>query len=122
MADSASCDHLVVAHLNRTHDFAGGMEAVKDELSAHVMELAPPDMPADTQVPFLSLSDDGGVGSRRERSRGKSQMSGEFVVEDVDVDGDTFRRLIFLSNPNLTQSEAKLKIGNVDYVPATDGT
>ncbi len=112
LSDSADCGRLVVVHLNRSHDFPGGMAAVQEELSAYVMELAPSDLPPGVQVPFLSVSTDGGVGERRERSRGRSEMSGEFVVEDVEVDGDTFRRLIFLSNPNLTQSEAKLKKGN----------
>ncbi len=111
LCDSADCDRLVVTHLNRSHNFPGGMESVQAELSAYVMELAQADLPRDVDVPFLSLSDDGGVGDRRERSRGRSEMSGDFVVEDVDVDGETYRRLLFLSNPNLTQSEAKLKEG-----------
>ncbi len=111
MADSADCERLVVTHLNRSHDFPGGMASVQEELSGYVMELAPADLPADASVPFLSLSDDGSVGDRRERSRGRSELSGEFVVEDVEVDGETYRRLVFLSNPNLTQSEARLKEG-----------
>ena len=36
---------------------------------------------------------------------------GDHYVEDVEVNGDLFRRLIFTSNPNLTQSEAKIKMG-----------
>lgn len=65
------------------------------------------------QVPFLSLGQED-VGERTERSRGNSKFSGEFVVEDVSVNGECFRRLVFLNNPNLTQSEAKLKIGRPD--------
>ena len=42
-------------------------------------------------------------------------MSGDYVVEDVDGDGgQTFRRLIFLSNKNAIQSEARLVTG--DYL------
>lgn len=43
---------------------------------------------------------------------GSSEISGEFVVEDVDVEGATRRRLVFLGNQFLVQSEAKLKRGN----------
>ena len=49
------------------------------------------------------------MGERVERCRGQSCLSGQYVVEDVSV-GDMFvRRLIFLSRPHLTQSEANLK-------------
>ena len=53
------------------------------------------------------------LGERSERCRGKSEFSGEFVVEDVQVDEDVFRRLVFMNNKNLTQSEAKLKFGKL---------
>ena len=59
----------------------------------------------------MSIGGDAEIGSRVERCRGKSDFSGEYVVEDVEVNGDLFRRLIFTSNPNLTQSEAKIKMG-----------
>ena len=59
------------------------------------------------QVPFLSAGDD--IGSRTVRYRGRSELSGDYVVEDVEGDGgQTFRRLIFLSDPNLVQSEVRL--------------
>jgi hypothetical protein len=38
-------------------------------------------------------------------------MSGDYVIEDVDVSGDMYRRLVFSSNPNIIQSEAKLVSG-----------
>lgn len=50
---------------------------------------------------------------RSERHRGVSAISGEYLVEDVDVNGQTFRRLVFLSNRNLVQSEARLTKGNL---------
>ena len=40
--------------------------------------------------------------------RGKSEMSGELIVEDVEQNGDTHRRLVFLNSPLTTQSEARL--------------
>lgn len=43
---------------------------------------------------------------------GYSELSGDYVVEDVDGDGrQKFRRLIFLSNKNVVQSEARLISG-----------
>ena len=39
---------------------------------------------------------------------GVSDLSGEYVVEDVDSGGTIYRRLIFLCNRNVIQSEAKL--------------
>lgn len=61
------------------------------------------------QSPFLSLGDE--INIRTERYRGTSSVSGEFVVEDVDVSGHLYRRLIFFSNKNLVQSEARLVQG-----------
>ena len=86
---------------------------MQDELSAFVMELAPPELDPGAQVPFLSLGagGDGSVGERAERCRGRSQFSGEYVVEDVEVGGELYRRLVFMNNPNITQSEARLKTG-----------
>ena len=72
------------------------------------MELAPPDLPPDTQVPFLSVGQE--VGTRTERCRGQSALSGEYVVEDVEVDGDLVRRLIFLDRPHVSQTEARLRV------------
>lgn len=63
----------------------------------------------EVQSPFLSLGDE--INIRTERYRGTSSLSGEFVVEDVDISGDICRRLIFFSNKNLVQSEARLVRG-----------
>jgi len=65
------------------------------------------------QSPFLSLGDE--INIRTERHRGSSSLSGDFVVEDIDVSGDLHRRLIFLSNKNLVQSEASLVQGKAMY-------
>lgn len=41
--------------------------------------------------------------------KGTSAISGEYIVEDVEVGaGQIFRRLVFVSNPNIIQSEARL--------------
>jgi len=57
----------------------------------------------------LSIGDE--INIRTERYRGMSSLSGEFVVEDVDIGGELRRRLIFFSNKNLVQSEARLVQG-----------
>ena len=107
LAASADCKRMVVVHLHREHTYKS-LDSIKEELSGYALELAPPDLEANVQVPFLSLGEDE-VGDRTERCRGKSDLSGEFVVEDVTANGEMFRRLIFFNNKKLIQSEAKLK-------------
>jgi len=107
LCDSASCARLVVVHLARDSNFTS-LSQVQEELAGTVLELAPDNLPAKYQVPFLTAGAEQ-VGERIERCRGQSQLSGQYVVEDVNV-GDLYvRRLIFLSRPHLTQSEANLK-------------
>lgn len=63
------------------------------------------------QVPFLSVGGD--MGWREEVSRGVSELSGEYCVENVKgEDGELYRRLIFLSNAALVQSESRLVSSN----------
>lgn len=58
-------------------------------------------------MPFLSVGGD--LGWREEVSRGVSELSGEYCVENVKgEDGELYRRLIFLSNAALVQSESRL--------------
>lgn len=64
-----------------------------------------------TQVPFLTVG--GNLGWREEVSRGVSELSGEYCVENVKgEDGELYRRLIFLSNANIIQSECHLISSN----------
>ena len=60
-------------------------------------------------MPFLSLGDD--INTRTVRHRGNSPFSGNFVVEDVESEGQMYRRLVFLSSKNTVQSEARLVRG-----------
>ncbi|XP_048777270.2 eEF1A lysine and N-terminal methyltransferase-like isoform X2 [Ostrea edulis] len=107
LAKNAGFERLVVVCLNRHHSYAD-MDSVKGELSSKVIELAPPGFRDGVQIPFLSLGDD--IGSRTVVCEGHSEMSGNYVVEDVMADGgQLFRRLIFISCPNVIQSEARLK-------------
>ncbi|KAK8737067.1 hypothetical protein OTU49_004784 [Cherax quadricarinatus] len=106
LAESASTQRLVVAHLARGQTYSS-LQAVQDELSARVMLLAPPKLNSNAKVPFLSVGED--LGSRTEVARGHSDYSGEYLVEDVDLPGAAkVRRLIFLANRNVVQSEARL--------------
>lgn len=67
------------------------------------------------KIPFLSLGED--IGSRTVVCEGHSDLSGDYIVEDVVADeGQTFRRLIFTSCPNIIQSEARLKLGRWFFI------
>ncbi|KAF1434150.1 Methyltransferase-like protein 13, partial [Spheniscus magellanicus] len=106
LATSAGFGRLVTVALHREQHYEG-MAGIQAELSGKVMELAPPGLPARQQVPFLSVGGD--IGVRTVRHRDTSPLSGEYVVEDVKGDGTCyFRRLVFLCNRNVVQSEARL--------------
>ncbi|XP_067001304.2 eEF1A lysine and N-terminal methyltransferase homolog [Anabrus simplex] len=103
---SAGYDRLAVVALHRDQEYKG-LDSVREELEGSILHLAPTG--CQTQVPFLSVGSD--VGRREVCYRGFSEMSGEFVVEEVEGDGgQLFRRLIFLNNQGVVQSEARLKI------------
>lgn len=62
-------------------------------------------------MPFLSVGGD--LGWREEVSSGVSELSGEYRVENVrGEDGELYRRLFFLSNATLVQSESRLVSSN----------
>ncbi|KAM4548941.1 eEF1A lysine and N-terminal methyltransferase isoform 2-T2 [Odontesthes bonariensis] len=110
LAASANFRRLVIVAMHRSQEYTD-MQAVQSELSPVVMDLAPPGMPANQQVPFLSVGGD--LGWREEVSRGVSQLSGEYCVENVrGEDGELYRRLVFLSNTALVQSESRLVSSN----------
>ncbi|XP_044772339.1 eEF1A lysine and N-terminal methyltransferase isoform X3 [Neomonachus schauinslandi] len=106
LAASAGFRRLITVALHRGQRYEG-MDSIQAELSARVMELAPAGMPAQQQVPFLSVGGD--IGVRTVQHQDCSPLSGSYVVEDVQGDDKHyFRRLIFLSNRNVVQSEARL--------------
>ncbi|XP_007433820.1 methyltransferase-like protein 13 isoform X1 [Python bivittatus] len=106
LAMSAGFWRLVTVALHRNQHY-DNMGAIQAELSEKVMELAPLGLPAQQQVPFLSV--DGDIGIRTIQHHDTSPFSGEYVIEDVKGDDACyFRRLIFLSNRNVVQSEARL--------------
>ncbi|XP_029474834.1 eEF1A lysine and N-terminal methyltransferase [Rhinatrema bivittatum] len=106
LAGSAGFRRLIVVALHRDQEY-DGMEGIQSELSVKVLELAPPGVPANQQIPFLSAGGD--IGVRTIQQRGCSDLSGEYVIEDVKAEGEHyFRRLIFLTSRNVVQSEARL--------------
>ncbi|KAE8610735.1 hypothetical protein XENTR_v10012226 [Xenopus tropicalis] len=106
LSGSVGFRRLIIVALHRDQQYTD-MKAIQSELSAKVLELAPPGLPDHQQIPFLSAGED--IGARTIQHRGKSDFSGEYVVEDVKGDGNSsYRRLIFLSNQNVVQSEARL--------------
>jgi len=61
------------------------------------------------QAPIMTVDND--IGNRKIVFQGQSEFSGDFVIEDVSCNGKVLRRLIFLNNPNVIQSEVELNIG-----------
>ncbi|XP_072130360.1 eEF1A lysine and N-terminal methyltransferase isoform X1 [Mobula birostris] len=106
LGKTAAFKRLLVVALHRDQLYQS-MDAIQKELSGKVMELAPYGLPPGQQVPFLSVGGD--IGVRTTQYRGVSDISGEYVIEDVKGEDDNFyRHLIFLSNVNVVQSEGKL--------------
>ena len=62
LCDSASCARLIVVHLGRDASFTS-LDQVQSELSSHVLDFSPQNLPAGFKVPFLSAGSDE-VGSR----------------------------------------------------------
>ena len=67
MGQTAGFDRLVVVLLHREHTY-GDLEAVKDELSGKVLELAPPGLGDNKQV---------GVGLQRWEDRGNEKSTSQ---------------------------------------------
>lgn len=66
------------------------------------------------QIPYLSLGSE--VGNRETIYKGRSDMSGDFIVEEVTgQDKKIFRRLVFLSNQFVIQSEALVKVAKTKH-------
>ncbi|XP_015172807.1 PREDICTED: methyltransferase-like protein 13 [Polistes dominula] len=104
--DSTQQDRLVIVTLRREHNFES-LDAVKTELGDCIRNLAPSGLPAKSNIPYLSLGTS--LNARTTCYEGKSEISGSFVVEEIEENKHTLRRLIFLNNPHVIQSEARLK-------------
>ncbi|KAG6797900.1 methyltransferase-like protein 13 [Apis mellifera caucasica] len=104
---SSQRDRLAIVTLCREHKFES-WDAVKNEIEDCILNLAPEGLSRKTDIPCLSLGSSD-VGVRTICYEGKSDLSGPFVIEEIERDGSEFRRLIFLNNPYVIQSEGRLK-------------
>lgn len=106
---SAQHDRLAIVSMHRGQIYTT-WEDVKFELAASIKSLAPSGVSNHEQIPYLSLGSE--VGNRETIFKGRSDLSGDYIVEEITgADGKILRRLVFLSNQNVIQSEALVKEG-----------
>ncbi|EDW02775.1 eEF1A lysine and N-terminal methyltransferase homolog [Drosophila grimshawi] len=101
---SAKYQRLAVVTLHRDQVYST-LDEVKSELGYSITNLAPAGLKE--KIPYLSLGSE--VGKRETLISGCSQISGDFRIEEVEIADKTLRRLIFLSNQFVVQSEALVK-------------
>ncbi|KAF1795848.1 S-adenosyl-L-methionine-dependent methyltransferase [Phytophthora cactorum] len=117
LAAGAGFSRLIIVALGRGGHAFESTAKVQEELNAKVMELAPDTLGPDEKIPYLTVEE--GLGARNIVHQGTSPLSGAFFVEEVQEDGETLRRLVFLSNTNVIQSEVKmLARGSTGPTPA----
>ncbi|GMF26582.1 unnamed protein product [Phytophthora lilii] len=117
LAAGAGFSRLILVALGRGGHAFESTAKVQEELNAKVMELAPDTLGSDEKIPYLTVEE--GLGARNIVHQGTSALSGAFFVEEVQEDGEKLRRLVFLSNTNVIQSEVKLQAsGNGAATPA----
>lgn len=112
LRESSGFDRLAVITFHRCQSY-GSLLEVQDELRQSILQLAPSCMPLTAEtpnIPYLTLGD--GIGHRETVYFGTSELSGDLLVEDIKVENEIFRRLIFLNNQAVVQSEVKMKKGN----------
>ncbi|XP_052869335.1 eEF1A lysine and N-terminal methyltransferase homolog [Anopheles cruzii] len=109
LQQSANFDRLAVVTMHRGQRYED-LETVKGELGESVKSLAPAGITG--AIPYLSIGAE--VGRRETIHAGHSALSGEYVVEEIIGDnGKMLRRLIFLANQSVVQSEATLRMSRV---------
>jgi spermidine synthase len=107
LLETAQHSRLAIVTMHRGQTYTS-LEDLKIELNETVKSFAPKGLKDSGKIPFLSLGSD--LGSRTVVFKGTSDVSGEFLVEDVTSDDKkTYRRLIFLNNQSVIQSEALMK-------------
>ncbi|XP_053599150.1 eEF1A lysine and N-terminal methyltransferase homolog [Microplitis demolitor] len=101
-------DRIAIVILGRNHTFKNWDE-VKEELNYSVKNLAPSGLPSNSTIAYLSLGAD--VGKCEILHEEESKINGRIAIEDVYSDNHDlkFRRLIFLKNQFVIQSDAKVK-------------
>eukprot|EP01033_Poteriospumella_lacustris_P000051 gene51-32_t len=106
IAFQANCRRLIAVSCNRPHVFPE-MNELQSELSPFMMALAPGDRDVKQQIPYMAINVDS---DWEVIAEGTSALSGSYVVEEKeDEDGrSVYRRLVFLQNQQLVQSECRL--------------
>jgi hypothetical protein len=111
VAESAGCARLIAVAFGRRHRFES-QQAVQEELTFVVQVLSQQGLflpPAvykrnnkNLTIPFMALD---GIGSRNVLAEGATTLSGNYLVEQVKADSRMVRRLYFMDNPFVIQSE-----------------
>ncbi|XP_078434814.1 S-adenosyl-L-methionine-dependent methyltransferases superfamily protein isoform X2 [Wolffia australiana] len=114
VVESSKAARLVMVFLDSSH-CAASIDAIQEDLSPLVKDLAPNDNADEAPIPFMMASD--GVKERTVVKKVTSTATGPIIVEDVilenaDVDSKQkeliYRRLVFERSFGLVQSEALL--------------
>eukprot|EP01023_Acetabularia_acetabulum_P037670 TRINITY_DN3583_c2_g1_i4.p1 TRINITY_DN3583_c2_g1~~TRINITY_DN3583_c2_g1_i4.p1 ORF type:complete len:633 (-),score=87.05 TRINITY_DN3583_c2_g1_i4:112-2010(-) len=111
ITEQCGAGRLILVALCRGHKF-GSQKEVMQELSQYIVQFAPADVRhKENAIPYQTVQE--GIGKRKEIVRVSSDLNGEIVVEDVMIEDEEHRRLIFISACQLVQSEAVLqKVSN----------
>ncbi|KAF5303179.1 hypothetical protein FQA39_LY10092 [Lamprigera yunnana] len=105
LAKMVKYNRLAVISMHRGHTYES-LVVIQNELQEAVCDIAPEGLTG--KILFLSLSDN--VGNRKVCYEGKSTMSGNYIVEDVEIiANEKYRRLFYLTTQFIVQSEVKLK-------------
>lgn len=126
LAQSAGCARLIAVAFGRHHEFES-QQAVQEELTFVVQVISqqgiflPPavykrNSKNASSIPFMALD---GIGSRNVLAEGETTMSGKYLVEQVKVGDQVLRRLYFMENPFVIQSEVALLENDDDIIDKT---
>eukprot|EP00978_Attheya_sp_CCMP212_P046930 scaffold421097_cov47-Attheya_sp.AAC.1 len=127
VAESANfCARLIAVSLHRSHSYPS-QESIQQELAFGISAIGQrgeflfthrttpgrkqKELAAQllAQVPFMALD---GIGERNVLAQGEtaSPMTGPYIVEEVTANSNKVRRLYFVRNPNVIQSEVLLRM------------
>jgi SAM-dependent methyltransferase len=122
IATSAQTARLIAVSFGRGHQFVN-TETVQQELTYVVQVLSRQGtflpkshsqlfaQAQQTEIPFLAMD---GIGERNVIAQGETVLSGPYLVEQVRADDRMVRRLYFMDNPLVIQTEVALMSGESD--------
>ena len=118
IAELANCRRLIAVRCNLPHVFPSDPAEIQRELNPHMVPLFPTCKTEGEQVPYMAVGNDD---SWQRIASGKTEMSGEYIVEAADVGEEEeeeeridrkvekkMRRLRFLQNQQFVQTEVQL--------------